>query len=267
MSDAVNSTELLKVREGFTDFVDKVSDYWCTDDVLTELMTMRKYDTQEMYNTLKDIGVFRCSTISDLTYFIPTDTETLQKWGLITSSGDFLLKGRFVVPIRDITDKVTALVGWYPDNRKYITTPTYGFCRDAQFFNIECYVDCMKSNDGVVYLVEGIFDTISLRSLGFSALGNMGLEMSSLKTQILKRFNKVVAIPDNDKAGRSANPYCRGISNKSKIAPWIIENNNVFVQLPNKVKDVDDFIKEFECYDDLYSCRNAKVFKKLKEDV
>lgn len=263
MSEAVSSAKILEVRKEFTDFVDKISGYWCNDTVLTELMTRRNYDTQEMYNTLKDVGLFKCDSLTELTYFVPKSTETLQKWGIITSNGDYILKGRYTVPIRDIAGNVTALVGWFPDNRKYITTPTYGFCRDAQFFNIECYADCMDNHDGVVYLVEGIFDTLSLRSLGFSALGNMGLEMSPFKTQILRRFNKVIAIPDNDNAGRSANPFCTRLS---KRKPWDIENDSVFVTLPQGVKDIDDFIKYYDCFEDLDSCKNARMFKKLKEE-
>lgn len=263
MGEVVNITELKKVRDEFTDFVDKISGYWCTDTVVTELMQMRRYNTQEMYNTLKEVGLFKCDNLSDITYFLYKDAATLQRWGIMTAKGDYLLKGRYVIPIRDISGKVTALVGWFPDNRKYITTPTYGFCRDAQFFNIECYADCMKRNNGVVFLVEGIFDTLSLRSLGFSALGNMGLEMSPFKTQILRRFGKVIAIPDNDNAGRSVNPFYH---HTSKRNPWQIDNEKVFVTLPEGVKDIDDFIKEFDCYEDLISCRDARFLKKLKED-
>lgn len=263
MSDAVSSVEISKVRAEFTDFVDKVSTYLCNDMVLTELMDRRHYTSQEMYNTLKEVGLFKCDELSDMTFLAPKSYDTFQKWGIVTSTGDFILKGRYIVPIRDIEGKVTALVGWFPDSRKYITTPTYGFCRDAQFFNIECYADCIKNRNGVVYLVEGIFDTLSLRSLGFSALGNMGLEMSLFKTQILRRFGKVIAIPDNDKAGRSANPYC--VRSKGR-KPWLIENDRVFVTLPEGVKDIDDFIKYYECYDDLVSCENAHYIKKLKEE-
>lgn len=266
MSDAVSSAKIAEVRDGFTAFVDKISNYWCNDLVLTELMDRRRYTTQEMYDTLKEVGLFKVDTLSDLTYFTNDSLESFKDWGLVTANNDYLLKGRFTVPIRDITGKVTALVGWYPDNRKYITTPTLGFVRDAQFFNIECFQSCMENNDGVVYLVEGIFDTLSLRSLGFSALGNMGLDLSPFKTQILRRFGKVIAIPDNDKAGKSVNPYCNRFSTKSKKSTWVIENDCVFVGLPAGVKDIDDFIKEFDCYEDLNLCKDARFFRKLRED-
>lgn len=265
MSEVVSSAELGKIRDDFTDFVAKVSSYWSADSVITELMSMRGYSNQEMFDTLKDVGLFKVDNLSDLTYFTSADNALLKQWGLITSNGDYLLKGRYTVPIRDISGKVTALVGWYPDNRKYITTPSVGFVRDTQFFNMECYETCMKQNKGVVYLVEGIFDTLSLRSLGFSALGNMGLDLSPFKTQILRRFGKVIAIPDNDKAGQSVNPYYSHFSNK-KRSPWRIENDCVFIGLPAGVKDIDDFVKEFDCYDDLLSCKDARLFKKLKED-
>lgn len=267
MVEVVSSEKVKQVRLGLTDFTDNVARKWSTDEVILECMAMRKYSSKEMFNTLKEIGLFKCDYLTDLTYFSPTTTEEeMRDWGILTQSGDFLLKGRYVVPIRDIAGNVTAWVGWFPDNRKYITTPTVGFSKDGQFFNIECYKKCIEENKGTVYLVEGIFDTLSLRSLGFSALGCMGLTLSVFKTQMLRRFGKVIAIPDNDKAGKSVNPYTCSLYPGSKNAPWDILNDSVFVQLPNGVKDVDDFVKEFDCVEDLKSCETAKGLKKLSEE-
>ena len=119
---------------------------------------------------------------------------------------------------------------------------------------------------GLVYLVEGIFDTLSLRSLGFPVLGNMGLDMSLMKTEILSRFGKVIAIPDNDNAGRGTNPYLSGISGKGKKMAWTIKNENVIVKLPKGVKVSDDFIKGFYCFEDLLRCQKAKFKINLSID-
>jgi DNA primase len=94
--------------------------------------------------------------------------------------------------------------------------------------------------------------------LGFPVLGNMGLDMSLMKTEILSRFGKVIAIPDNDNAGRGTNPYLNSFSGKGKKMAWTIKNENVIVQLPNGVKDSDDFIKGFYCFEDLLKCQKAK---------
>ena len=283
---AISTDRLLSVREGYTDLVSKLQVVFSSDEVIAEVMSMRKYTTspyaEELQNTLKEIGIFKVDTISDIKYVVPTVTdEQLLLYGMMDKNGSFLLSNRYIVPIRDIAGNVTALVGWYPDIKKYVTTPAYGFSKDGQFFNMECYAksfngDYLKYEDestgevlestGIVYLVEGIFDTLALRSLGLPALGNMGLEMSLMKTEILTRFGKVIAIPDNDKAGMGTNQYLNDISGKGKKTAWLIKNEHVVVGLPSGVKDVDDFIKGFYCLEDLLKCQKAKYKINLSAD-
>lgn len=278
--------KVMKVRNGLTELVDKLSAVFSTDEVISEVMYMRKYVVspyaEQIEKTLREVGIFKLDYYSEIQMIAPELTlEDAKLYGLIDRNGNYLLGGRYVVPIRDIMGNVTALVGWYPDDKKYVTTPTYGFSKDGQFFNIECYAksfegDYPKYKDeetgevlestGMVYLVEGIFDTLSLRSLGFPVLGNMGLDMSLMKTEILSRFGKVIAIPDNDKAGMSSNPYLSRISGKGKKAEWQIKNENVIVQLPKGVKDSDDFVKGYYCFEDLLRCQKAKYKIKLSED-
>lgn len=270
--------KVIAVRNGLTDIVDKLISVFSTDAVITEVMTKRNYIyspyAEEMRKTLKEVGVFKVDYYSEIEMVVPELTmENAQLYGLVDRNGNYLLSGRYAIPIRDVAGKVTALVGWYPDVKKYITTSTYGFSKDGQFFNMECFQksfdgDYPKYKDeetgevlestGLVYLVEGIFDTLSLRSLGFPVLGNMGLDMSLMKTEILSRFGKVIAIPDNDNAGKGTNPYLNSFSGKGKKMAWTIKNENVIVQLPNGVKDSDDFIKGFYCFEDLLKCQKAK---------
>jgi DNA primase len=278
--------KVIQVRNGLTDLVDKLSAIFSTDEVISEIMRLRKYVispyAKEIEKTLREIGIFKVDYFSEILCVVPELTlENAKLYGLIDRNGNYLLGGRYVIPIRDIMGKVTALVGWYPDVKKYVTTPTYGFSKDGQFFNIECYAKSFDGNypkykdeetgeilesKGIVYLVEGIFDTIVLRALGFPVLGNMGLDMSLMKTEILSRFGKVIAIPDNDKAGMGSNPYLSRISGKGKKAEWQIKNENVIVQLPKGVKDSDDFVKGYYCFEDLLRCQKAKYRIKLNED-
>ena len=270
--------KVLFVREGLTDIVEKLSSVFSTDEVINEVMAMRRYNysayADEMRKTLKDVGVFKVDSLSSIEFVAGNKGEDFYKLaGLTDKNGNFLLSGRYIIPIRDIVGRVTALTGWYPDVKKYVTTPTYGFSKDGQFFNIECYKDSIEGNyphykdeetgdilesKGMVYLVEGIFDTLSLRSLGFPALGNMGLDMSYLKSEILTRFGKVIAIPDNDNAGKGTNPYLNRLSGKDSNLVWDIQNEHVIVILPKGVKDSDDFIKGFYCMEDLLLCQKAK---------
>jgi len=283
----MNSFEkVLKVRQGLTDLVDKLISVFSTDEVISEVMSMRKYTTspyaEAIENTLREVGVFKLDYVSDILIVDPEiSQEDLKLFGLVDRNGNYLLSGRYTIPIRDISGNVTALTGWYPDVKKYVTTPTYGFSKDGQFFNMECYSksfngDYPKYKDeetgevleskGLVYLVEGIFDTLSLRALGFPALGNMGLDMSLIKTEILTRFGKVIAIPDNDNAGKGTNKYKNAFSGKGKNVSWLIKNENVVVQLPKGVKDSDDFIKGYYCLEDLLLCQKAKFKINLNED-
>jgi len=283
---AQSTDKLLRVRDGYTDLVSKLQAVFSTDEVISEVMSLRKYTTspyaEDICKTLTEVGIFRIEHLSDIQYLAPEVTnEQLIEYGLTDRNGGFLLSNRFIVPIRDIQGKVTALVGWYPDVKKYVTTPTYGFSKDGQFFNMECF---SKSFDGdypkykdeetgevlestkLVYLVEGIFDTLSLRALGLPALGNMGLEMSLAKTEILTRFGKVVAIPDNDNAGMGTNQYLNNISGKGKKTAWLIKNEHVVVRLPKGVKDADDFIKGYYCLEDLLKCQKANYKINLSAD-
>lgn len=260
--------ELDRVRRGLTKFFSEMVSAFGGDDVVLELMSHRGYNTEEMFNTLKNFGVFRVDYLSEIGLVTSVDKSDLAKWGLLTESGEYMLSGRFVLPIRDIKGRVASLVGWNPlgGSRKYVTTPTFGFSRDVSFFNLDCYRYAWDSWNGCVYFVEGIFDTLSLVSLGLPAIGNQGLEMSLIKSQILRRFGKVIAIPDNDSSGRSVIPYLNATSGKSRKFIWKIENSHVFALLPEGVKDVDEFVRDFECYDDLIALQDKSYLVRLKED-
>ena len=244
----VEGLELIKqVRQDFTDFFERVSSVYSCDTDIVELMQMRKYTTQEMYDLLKELKIFKVSDLSLLDMVAPiSQYKTFKYFGLLGKDNYFLLAERYIIPIRDIAGKVTALVGWYPDERKYVTTPTFGFSRDAQFFNIDPCKNAVLSKDNV-YLVEGIFDTLSLRSIGFNALGNMGLVMSPIKREILSRFGHIYAIPDNDKAGRSVLPYRSSL----KKGRWDIYDCTYVKLKSDEIKDVDDLIKFYEAKTDL----------------
>ena len=263
LSKSEGLTLLKKVRTEFTSFYNQIANAFCTDDIVKELMAFRGYSSDEMFNTLKEVGVTRVFDMSELELIQPLHAyETSKYWGLFDKSGRYLLSGRYVVPIRDISGNVTALVGYYPDDRKYVTTPTFGFARDAQFFNIEQYAKFANEPNAKVYLVEGIFDTLSLRSLGLFALGNMGLGLSPIKREILKRFGHVYAIPDNDKAGRGVLPFTSAGRFK-----WNIDNNVTFVQIGIEgVKDTDDLVKMFDCKEDLLNLTDSYIAK-VKETV
>lgn len=257
-----------QVRKDLTAFFKRAVEIYGGDELIMELMVARKYKTRVMEQTLKEIGMFRCDSISDISLMFPDITnEQLHQFGLLTENGDYLLANRFVLPIKDIEGTVIALVGWHPmgGSRKYITTPTIGFSRDTSFFNFDhAYKLSMEKFNGVVYLMEGIFDTLAIRAIGLPAMGNQGLEMSAFKSNMLSRFNKTISIPDNDRSGRGVNPYLNKVSGKDTKFVWNIPTDNVFAVLPQGVKDTDDFVNDFDCYEDLVKLQDYKYIVHMK---
>lgn len=155
---------------------------------------------------------------------------------------DFLLNGRYVVPIHDVGGRICSLVGYYPDSRKYITMPTPFFSKECQFFNFRRAYE--RSGGSYCFVVEGIFDCVSMDGLGLPCVAAMGASVSEVKGELLKLFDKVVAIPDGDEAGRRA------------LTRWSLPYGSVRVRLdlsPVQVgnvdipcKDMDDLIRYYD---------------------
>lgn len=247
--------DTIKLRSRFTELTKQLSSVFGGDAVVSELMYARKYHSVAMYETLGKQGVFKVTSDAEFMVVGATQAE-LKQFGVVNENGYCILSGRYVVPIRDVCGNVIAFVGWRPNSsslHKYVTTPTKGFARNAYFFNMQNYESCMKKNRGITFLVEGIFDTLSLQSLGFSALGNMGIPLSRYKADILKRYNKVICAPDNDKTGQSVIPF--GLYRGKNL--WDVPVSKTFIKLPVGVKDIDDLIREYKCSTELQQSYDA----------
>lgn len=262
----VGAKKQADIRRKLTKLTDKLIELYSTDDTIMELMLLRGYNDITMYEMLKEVGVFRVDTLSDIKLIAGMiDDEdydnTFYELSGLDVQGSFILSGRYVVPIRDIKGEVTALVGYYKDYKKYITTSTYGFSKAGQFFNVECYKDCWERNNGVVYVVEGIYDALTLRSLGLSSLAVMGNKLEPVKQEMLKRYRKVIVIPDNDETGRATNPY-GGFKDNGKV--WRLPRNCCVIQLPQGIKDIDELVKGYDCIDDLKAAESRVGLYKLQ---
>lgn len=257
-----------EVQNTLTGWFNAISEQFSTYDTILECMALRGYESEEMYNKLVSIGMFKVDSLTTAELFYKLTEEQYETCGL-TKNGQFLLSGRYCVPIRTIDNKVCAIVGYLPDSRKYVTTPTFGFSKSTSLFGVE-HTEYFTAD--YVCLCEGIFDTLSLQAYGFPALGNQGLDLSVFKAEMLKRYRKIIAIPDGDKAGQSANPYKLNIAGR-KSRGWQIPIDNMFVDLSYyspTVKDVDDLLKDsgvdIEKLDIAF--RTGKYIKAIrKEDV
>lgn len=265
LREKVQTVNLL--RDELTMFYKCLQERYSTNTVIDTLMYQRQYTDENMRRVLQEVGVVYVEDFEELQKEIDyTQYTTYLSWGLAAPSGKMLLNGRYIFPIRDFNGKVTALVGWGRKEPKYIVTPTLGFIKDAQFFNAESCVDFVKKGEKTVYLVEGIFDALALRSRNFCALGNFGLDLSGIKAEILTRFEKVVIINDADKAGRRVFPYMEG-SKKETSKQWHIENTCTYVRLELPyVKDADDLIRYYDCDEDIYNLRKCGAVYTLKAD-
>lgn len=237
----LNIQEVKENRQILTELTKKFQQSFVKERDIEELMELRGYlntPYEEQYRKLfKEIGIWKMPSkkVANLINPYSEDKDMMYKLGL---SNIDMLEGRFIVPIRDIGGSVTAWIGWLNDYKKYITTPTQGFSKKVQMLCEETYVEAKKQ--GKVFLVEGIFDALAIRMLGLSSLSVLGADISLVKTKKLKRYDKIVCIPDNDKVGYKSNPYI-----KQDKDNWRIENDNVFLMLPQGIKDVDDLCKNF----------------------
>lgn len=216
------------------------------EDSIEKLGKMRGYPTgssQLDYLRRMGVGYFETSDESEF-------REYSEELGFYNKNGDLNLNNRFIIPIYGVSGDLVSLVGYYPDRRKYITLPTPFFYKEGMFFNFkEAYE---MSAGGVVVLVEGLFDCISLSSIGIPCIATMGATVSSLKGELLKLFKRVIAIPDDDPAGR------RALDRYSRYG-WKVPSNTVMVQFHGgdtpmggsslHCKDMDNFVTWYEAGD------------------
>ena len=210
-----------------------------TEEAVLEVMKYRGYATVEMYEKLVSLGVYIGPTIYQVADLVSMDESLVLGYGLVDKRMQFSLEGRYILPIRAIDGEVKGLAGWSPINEpKYMLTSSKGFRKALSLYNFdEAFRRAYEEFGGTVILVEGYFDAISLSALGYPVVAAMGLEMTGLKYELLKRFNKVIAIPDSDKGGAKVSPYrYQGYKNKT----W---DFHVFVELPLGY-DVDEFVRD-----------------------
>lgn len=216
-----------------------------TEDYVDELCKIRGYVSDSQHNLIEHLELGYCS-ISD----VDSLGEFASEIGLVSKNGNFLLNNRYIIPVYDISNNLIALIGYLNDEKKYITTPSPFFSKELLFFNFRHAYDLSwRDFNGVVFLVEGVFDCLSLRSIGLPAIATMGSDVSELKCEFLKFFKKVVAIPDDDKVGRRA-------LNKFGYKGWKLPHTATIVKFKGGTldmgerelhcKDIDNFVSWYE---------------------
>lgn len=218
------------------------------DSYVEELAKLRGYVGQEQKDEIARRQLGSCILLPSMLGDLSEDL------GLITKGGNFLLDDRYIIPVKDISNNVVALIGYYPDTKKYITTPSPFFSKEGMFFNFrEAYDLAWSKYGGRVILVEGIFDCISVSSIGLPCIATMGASVSTVKGELLKLFSKVIGIPDNDKTGR------KSLNRFDKRYGWQVPSNATMIKLSGecdfgggevyKIKDCDNLVSWYDAYD------------------
>lgn len=203
--------------------------------VVKEICDIREYYPERMADILKEAGFFYVEDTSDIDKLKSVGSD----FGLFSKKGNFILKDRYIFPVRDMLGNTVALIGWFPDEKKYVTTPSKLFSKSCMFYGME-----QLERTGIgkhYYLVEGIFDCLSVRSLGFNCIAQMGINSSRYKNVMYSLFSKITAIPDNDVEGREVIGYDK----------WSLPSNSKYFRWTgDKSKDIDKLCNSYE-YDDI----------------
>lgn len=210
-----------------------------------ELGRVRGYIEGSQTNLIEEMGLGKINLES-----VKALGDEAKEMGLLTEKGVFLLQGRYLIPVEDYLGNIIALIGYNNDEKKYITTPSPLFSKELLFFNFKQAYDLSYAEyGGLVYVVEGIFDCLALRSIGLPCIATMGATISKEKGEQLKVFKKVIAIPDDDKTGKKClNRYTR--------QGWKVPNQTTMIDFRGgeveigeeklKIKDVDNMVALYE---------------------
>lgn len=198
--------------------------------VVSEICLIRGYDIADMGGILKEAG-FIYPIDCDTSMFGSAKYKDLGLYG----EGAFLLHGRYIFPVYDMLGNIVALIGWFPDKKKYITTPSRLFSKDCLFYGME---QIGVSGLGKHYvLVEGIFDSLSVRSLGINCIAQMGITSSRYKNLMYSMFGGILGIPDNDAEGR----------NVVVTDGWKLPVKGKYLRWKgNNLKDIDNIINMYD---------------------
>lgn len=230
-------------REEYLDYYKRYRLAWkylksCSRDrntVYSEICALRGYDMERMMPILRK---------ADFLYLDmnKVNLDKVKSYGedlaLFNDDGYFLLKDRYIFPVKDMLGNIITVIGWYPDEKKYVTSPSKFFSKDCLFYGME-----QLGESGIgrrYYVVEGIFDCLSVRSLGINCVAMMGIDSSRYKEVVYSLFKQIVAVPDVDERGRDVL-----INDK-----WRIPRNGRYFRWQTnsslKIKDIDKLINMYD---------------------
>jgi hypothetical protein len=195
--------------------------------------------------------------------YIPNDIYMLHffgseiaeyKYGVYRNDSCNLYK-RLIFPIRGFNNQVAGLGGWSCDSEwKYVYSPDTMWDKSRYFYIAhDDFVGAL--NDDYLFIVDGIFDSISLSSLGIHSASLMGSNLSNWHLYYLRLFKYVIVVPDNDNAGVSL------VKKIKKHRPDCI------VLWQGKCKDIDDYIKSRDTSKLIEQCNDLELLQIMNRVV
>lgn len=173
-------------------------------------------------------------------HYLGAEADT---WGVGLYEGEFCPWALFVIlPITDLLGDVVGLVGWDAQNKyKEISEGVQGlpmykvsskltFAREKYFLTD---LDVLKEqfDSRTLFVVDGVFDSVSLNYRGIPAISLLGSSVSQEVLYFMRWFKHVYTIQDNDSAGTKL--YFR----LKKALPRV---SRVF---QGKMKDIEELLR------------------------
>lgn len=237
-------------------FEDGIIRVWRDDRLSQEKFTNIVAEARGMHGV--DFESLRAFFIPNDDYLLSFFDESIKndEYGVYDYNGFCHWNNCLVFPIYNVAGVIRSFVGFNPFNylraheendwslNYYIYADGKHFRKSAYMFGMQnSYTDAMDS--GMVFVTDGVFDTISLSIAGFNSLALLGSAVTPEIIMLLRFVQHVLAVVDNDEAGYK---LARRLSSV---------HSNVTVVHQKCTKDIDDLLKSNKRNAAISELRNA----------
>ena len=164
-----------------------------------------------------------------------------EKYGVYHDYFNCYWNNNLVLPIQNLKGEIKGLAGFnpfiYSEVKEGISSDNYYQYSVKSAFEKGRYLFCTEGTysralrEGYLFLVDGIFDALSVANAGFNAAAMMGSTVTQEILMQLRFIKRVILLGDNDEAGYKVYQVLR----KSL--------RNVELVKQGYTKDVDDLLK------------------------
>lgn len=230
-------------------------------------------DAESQMHYLGIIAQARGTQIESLveadTFFVPNNSYLAAYFGNIIRdpafdcynlNGECKWSNYLVIPIYNVTGEIVAFGGFNPflyakSHESGANQESYYQYSSRALFKKGNYVYCENGiferalTEGYLFVVDGIFDAISLTHAGFNAAGLMSSTVTQEILVQLRMVKRIILANDNDKAG---------LALKRKLSRYL-KQLEVFPQ--GKTKDIDELLNSE------YRDRTIEMLEAVKNSV